>query len=220
MTIEQNPLQTFLDTLFEDLSLLLTDPITFFDTYFFSAPGYNLYNTIVYTSLGIFGILIVGKIIIILNQKGATKWGDDSFIPIRMDNEFFIAILPYIFIGSSLRALQDVAKQGKVLPLYEIFGDRLFVTPGVYIVSILFTIAIGTISIYVSQEYMRNRKFFSNWRKTFAFVGVMIELLLLVPFIPLIFEDQSNLMGGMVIILGTILFSIIFHYLGTIYSQR
>ncbi|MHA2347330.1 MAG: DUF63 family protein, partial [Candidatus Hodarchaeales archaeon] len=131
-----------------------------------------------------------------------------------------IAILPYIFIGSSLRALQDVAKQGKVLPLYEIFGDRLFVTPGVYIVSILFTIVIGTISIYVSQEYMRNRKFFSNWRKTFAFVGVMIELLLLVPFIPLIFEDQSNLMGGMVIILGTILFSIIFHYLGTIYSQR
>lgn len=209
-----------LDTLIKDLNLLFTDPIRFFDTYFFSAPGYNLYNTLVYTSLGILGILVVGKIIVILNQNGAKRWGDDNFIPIQMDNEFFIAILPYIFIGSSLRALQDVAKEGKILPLYEIFGDRLFVTPGVYIFSILFTITIGILTIYVSQEYLKEHKHFSNWRKTFATTGIMIESVLIIPFIPLIIEDQTNLIGGMLIILGSILFGVIFYYTGTYYSHK
>lgn len=220
MAIVQNPIQNLLDTLLEDLNLLFTDPIRFFDTYFFSAPGYNFYNTLVYTTLGILGILIVGKIIVILNQNGIKRWGEDSFVPIQMDNEFFIAILPYIFIGSSLRALQDVAKQGKILPQYEIFGDRLFVTPGVYIFSILFTIAIGILSIYISQEYLREHKQFSNWRKTFATAGIIIEVILIIPFIPLLIENQTNLIGGVVIILGSIFFGVIFYYAGTMYSQK
>ncbi len=220
MGINKNPLQSFLETLFEDLSLLFRNPILFFDTYFFSAPGYNLYNTIVYTLLGILGILIVGKIIVLLNHKGSERWGKDNFIPIRMDNQFFISVLPYIFIGSSLRALQDVAKQGKILPQYEIFGDRLFVTPGVYIVTILLTIVFGVISIFISQEYLQEHKHFSNWRKIFVLLGIIIEFLLILPFIPLILEDQTNLIGGIIIILGTILFGFLFSYSGSLYSQK
>ena len=98
MTTLQNPIQDFLTMLLDDLGQLFSDPITFFDTYFFSAPGYNLYNTLTYTTIGILGILLVGRIIIGLNRWGARRWGEDSFKPIQMDNEFFIAVLPYIFI--------------------------------------------------------------------------------------------------------------------------
>lgn len=220
MAILQNPLQDFLDTLAQDLNLLFTDPITFFDTYFFSAPGYNLYNTIVYTTVGLLAIFLVGKMIITLNKRGLEWWGEENFTPIQMDNEFFIAILPYIFIGSSFRALQDVAKQGKIFFPYEFFADRVFVTPGVYILTILLTITLGVISIFLSQKYLSNHKHFSNWRKTFALIGIVIEFFLIIPFIPLLLSSQENFIGGIVILLGTGLFSIGFHYSADLYSQK
>ncbi|MHA1975424.1 MAG: DUF63 family protein [Candidatus Hodarchaeales archaeon] len=216
MTTLQNPFQNFID----DLVQLFTDPITFFDTYFFSAPGYNLYNTLTYTTIGILAILLVGRIIIGLNRWGSLRWGDDSFKPIQMDNEFFIAILPYIFIGSSLRALQDVAKAEMIISPYEFFGDRLFVTPGVYIVTILLTISLGIGSILISQEYLQKRKYVSNWRITFALIGIALEFILIIPFIPLLIEDQTNMLGGFSIIVLTALFAIVFHYTADWWSQK
>jgi len=216
----QNPLQDFLDMLFQDLALLFSDPILFLDTYFFSAPGYNLYNTIIYCTAGILAIFLIGKIIIALNSSGSSKWGEDKFIPIKMDDEFFIAILPYIFIGSTLRALQDIAKEGLVISPYEIFADRVFVTPGVYIVTILLTITVGIVSIFISQEYLRKNKYFSNWRYTFAASGIVIEAILIIPFIPFLFSTEINIFGGLFIILGTVVFGIIFHYSADLYSAR
>ncbi len=220
MTIQQNPIQDFLDRLFQDLALLFSDPIHFFDTYFFSAPGYNLYNTIVYSTVGILAIYLIGKIIIELNSKGSSKWGEDKYIEIKMDNEFFVAILPYIFIGSTLRALQDIAKEGLIISPYEIFADRVFVTPGVYIVTILLTITVGIASIYISQEYFQEHRYFSNWRYTFAASGIVLEAILIVPFIPLLLTAEINILGGLSIILGTALFAIIFHYSADLYSKR
>ncbi|PWI47467.1 hypothetical protein CEE45_11675 [Candidatus Heimdallarchaeota archaeon B3_Heim] len=220
MATLQNSIQDFFTMLMDDLGLLFSDPISFFDTYFFSAPGYNLYNTITYTTIGILAILIVGKIIINLNKWGVRRWGEDSFTPVQMDNEFFIAILPYIFIGSSLRALQDVATDGKILSPYEFFADRVFVTPGVYIVTILLTIILGIASIIISQEYLQDRKHVSNWRFTFAAIGIVLELVLILPFIPLLVEDQSNMFGGFAIVLTTGLFAVLFHYSADWFSQK
>ncbi len=220
MTKLQNPVENFITMLMDDLGLLFSDPITFFDTYFFSAPGYNLYNTLTYSTIGILAILLVGKIIISLNKWGIQRWGEDSFSPIQMDNEFFIAVLPYIFIGSSLRALQDVAVEGNIISPYEFFADRVFVTPGVYIVTILLTIFIGIVSIVISQEYLKKQDYISNWRFTFAIIGIIIELLLIIPFIPLLLEDQTNMTGGFVILLSTALFAILFHYTADWWSQR
>ena len=220
MATLQNPLQDFLDVLFQDLALLFSDQILFLDTYFFSAPGYNLYNTIIYCSVGVFAIFLIGRIIIVLNSNGYNRWGEDKFIPIKMDNEFFIAVLPYIFIGSTLRALQDIAKEGLIIPPYEFFADRVFVTPGVYIVTILLTITVGIASILISQEYLGKKKYLSNWRYTFVASGIVIEAFLLIPFIPLILTSKVNIFGGLIIILGTIVFGIAFHYSADLYSAR
>jgi uncharacterized membrane protein len=220
MTTLQNPLQDFLDMIFQDLALLFSDPILFLDTYFFSAPGYNLYNTIIYCSVGIFAIFLIGRIIISLNSNGSSRWGEDKFIPIKMDDGFFIAVLPYIFIGSTLRALQDLAKEGLVFPPYEFFADRVFVTPGVYIVTILLTIIVGIASIFISQEYLKKNRYFSNWRYTFAASGIVIEALLIIPFVPLLITTEVNMFGGLIIILGTVVFGIIFHYSADLYSAK
>lgn len=220
MAILQNPLQEFLDEIARDLSLLFSDPWTFIDTYFLRAPGYNLYNTIVYTTVGILAIALIGKIIVRLNRRGLERWGEEKFKPIQMDDEFFLAVLPYIFIGSSFRALQDIAKQGKIIFPYEFFADRVFVTPGVYILTILLTITLGIFSIYLSLDYLPNHKHFSNWRKTFAFIGIIIELFLIIPFIPLLLSDSANFLGGFAILIGTIFFALVFHFSANFYSRK
>ncbi|MHA2306119.1 MAG: DUF63 family protein [Candidatus Hodarchaeales archaeon] len=220
MVLTQNPVEDIIIPILNDLSFLLTDPIGFFDTYFFSAPGYNFYNTVVYMSVGILLIFLIGKLIVRLNLKGSQRWGEDNFIPIQMDKEFFIAILPFILIGSSFRALNDVVEAGKIISPYEFFGDRVFVTPGVYLVTILLTIFVGIFSIILSQEYLKSSKKFSNWRNTFFTIGLIIEAIIFIPFIPLLLEDQSYLIGGLVIILCTIIFGLIFSFSSDKFSER
>jgi uncharacterized membrane protein len=220
--MNQSLIEEFIDKLFQDLLLLFSDPITFFDTYFFSAPGYNIYNTIVYTSLGLIAILLMSYIIQSINKKGTERWGEERYTPIKMDSEFFVVILPYIFIGSTLRVLQDIAKQGKIISPYEFFADRLFVTPGVYIVTIILTLMVGFFSIFVSQEYLQKFKHFSSWRVIFLSLGICIEGFLIFPILVLIITDLELefLIGGGSIILLSILFSLIFHILTRILSKQ
>ncbi len=219
MTIQQNLIQDLLEKFVQDLKFLITDPINFFDTYFFSAPGYNLYNTITYTIVGILSILLIGKIIITLNKRGNEHWGEEHFIPVQMDSEFFISILPFIFIGSTLRALQDIADQNKIISPYEIFADRLFVTPGVYIVTIFLTLTIGIVSIFGSQEYLKSVRYFSNWRFLFFVIGVIIESILIIPIFFLL-TDFNFIFGGTVILILTGIFGVVFHVLTVHLSQK
>jgi len=220
MVLTQNPIRSFLDSLLSDLNFLMTDPIGFLDFYFLSAPGYNLYNTLIYMIVGLLLIFLIGKAIGVINQKGFERWGEDNFIPVQMDQEFFIAILPYIFIGSSLRALNDIAIEGKIIFPYEIFADRIFVTPGVYIVTIILTMGIGISSIILSQEFLKYSPKFSNWRKTFFVVGAFIELALIIPFIPLLIADQSYFIGGVTIIGLTLIFGWGFTFTANKYSDK
>lgn len=220
MTFTQNPIKSFLDSLLSDLNFLITDPIGFLDFYFFSAPGYNLYNTFIYMIVGLLLIFLIGKIIGVINQKGFERWGEDNFIPVQMDQEFFIAILPYIFIGSSLRALNDIAVEGKIIFPYDIFADRIFVTPGVYLVTIILTMGIGIASIIISQEFLKDSPKFSNWRKTFFIVGAFIELVLIIPFIPLLIADLSFFISGVIIIGLTLIFGGGFTFTTNKYSDK
>lgn len=137
-----------------------------------------------------------------------------------MDSEFFIAILPYIFVGSTLRALQDIAVQDKIISPYEIFADRVFVTPGVYIVTILLTILIGIFSIILSQEFFQEINPFNNWRVTFMTLGVIIEAILFIPVIPLVFSESENIFGGGIILSLTVIFGIVFHLLAKRISNQ
>ncbi|MHA1214054.1 MAG: DUF63 family protein [Candidatus Hodarchaeales archaeon] len=224
MVLQQNALQDFIDTLLKDLQFLLTNPIEFFDTYFFSAPGYNLYNTIVYTTVGILAIFLIGKILFRINSYGTERWGEERFIRVRMDQKFFVSILPFIFVGSTLRALQDIAKEDKIIDIlrfpYQIFEDRLFVTPGVYVFTILLTLTVGITAIYVSQEYFQNIHRFSDWRFTFFVAGAIIETFLFVPFIPLLVLEPGFVEGGFIIISASIIFALVFNFAANYYSRK
>ncbi|MFX1284649.1 MAG: DUF63 family protein [Promethearchaeota archaeon] len=222
MAAQQNIVQELLDKLFQAIVTFLREianPISFIDKYFISEEGYNIYNTIVYTTIGILAIFLIGKIIFRINQKGFERWGEDHFIPVQMDLEFFVSILPYIFIGSTLRALQDIADQDKIISPYEIFGLRLFVTPYVYVITILLTLTIGLISIFISQEYLQNLQRFSNWRFTFLSIGIIIEIVLFFPIIFLL-TDPYYIGGGLIILVLSGIFGVLFYLVSTQLSQR
>lgn len=222
MVLQQNPIQDLLDNIFKAIQTFLqeiTDPFGFIEKYFILEQGYNFYNTIVYVSLGILAIFLIGKIIVWINQKGVKRWGEENYIPVQMDSEFFVSILPYIFIGSTIRALQDIADQDKIISPYEIFKLRIFVTPYVYIITILLTLFLGLVSIIISQEYFKNVQRFSNWRTTFFTTGCLIEIVLFIP-IPFLLTDTYYIGGGVIILLLTGIFGIFFHQSATYLTQR
>lgn len=222
MTMQQNIIQDLLDSIIKAIQTFfqeISDPINFIETYFILEQGYNFYNTIVYITLGILAIFLIGKIIVRVNQKGVERWGEDHFIPVQMDSEFFVSILPYIFIGSTLRALQDIADQNKVISPYEIFRLRIFVTPYVYIITILLALTVGIISIIISQEYLKKAQRFSNWRTTFLTIGIIIEVILFLPIVFLL-TDPYFIGGGAIILILTGIFGVLFNFTATRFSQR
>ncbi|MHA2224298.1 MAG: DUF63 family protein [Candidatus Hodarchaeales archaeon] len=224
MAIQQNIILNLLESIIKAILTFfqeISDPINFIDKYFISAlyEEYNFYNTVVYTILGILSIYLIGKVIIRLNQKGTERWGEEFFIPVHMDKEFFVAVLPYIFIGSTIRALQDIAHQGKIISPYEIFSLDIFITPYVYVINISLTLLIGIISIFITQEYLKNVQHFSNWRNTFLTVGIIIEIILIIPIIFLL-NDPYYIGGGIIILFLTGIFGILFIVITAFFSRR
>jgi uncharacterized membrane protein len=217
MTMQQNLIQNLLKDIIKAIQTFfqeVRDPIGFIEKYFILEQGYNIYNTLVYTTIGILAIFFIGKIIVRINQKGTERWGEENYIPVQMDSEFFVSILPYIFIGSTLRVLQDIADQGKIISPYEIFRLRIFVTPYVYIITILLTLFLGLVSIIISQEYFKNIQRFSNWRITFFTIGCLFEIVLFLP-IPFLLTDLHYIVGGLSILLLSSIFGILFHLSAT-----
>lgn len=222
MVMQQNPIQDLLESIIKAIQTFfqeISDPINFIETYFILEQGYNFYNTIVYTTLGILAILLIGKIIVRINQKGVERWGEEYYIPVKMDTQFFVSILPYIFIGSTLRALQDIADQDKIISPYEIFSLRIFVTPYVYVITILLTLILGLVSIIISQEYFKDDQRFSNWRTTFFTIGFLVQMVLFLP-IPFLLTDLYYVGGGVIILILSGIFGILFHQATTHLSQR
>lgn len=125
-----------------DLQSQITEFITTHIVYF--GPGYNVLNTLV------FGI-ILGIIVILLIKM---------FRCIKKDpKDLIIPVIPFIFLGSSTRALVD----NGIYPL-----SYLLITPGIYIITGLVTIITLLVSVYIE------RKTNLDYRYLIFLVGVVI----------------------------------------------
>lgn len=98
------------------------------DNFFYLQPGYTILNTVV------FGIILGIVVILIIKMfKYIKKDPKDLIIP----------VIPFIFFGSSARALVD----NGIYPLIH-----LLVTPGIYIFTGFITIATLLTSVYVEKK--------------------------------------------------------------------
>ncbi|MDD1774820.1 MAG: DUF63 family protein [Methanobacterium sp.] len=128
-------------------SQILTQISDFITTYLiYFGPGYNILNTVV------FGILL-GIFVIILIKM---------FKYINKDpKDLLIAVLPFIFFGSSTRALVD----NGIYPL-----SYWLITPGIYFITGFATIIALLVGVYVEKK----TKF--DYRYFIFLVGVVICL--------------------------------------------
>ena len=141
-------------------------------TTFFS--GYTIFNTVVYTLILVIFILAIIKM----------------FRKIEIDPiSIFYSIIPFIFLGSSTRALVDNGIYPKTIFL---------ITPGLYIL-----VGMITIFSFLFSIYLFNKKGI-DYRYTLLFLGILFS-------IPnIIFFSNVNFTAIAYVILTWILVSIIF----------
>ena len=85
---------------------------------------YNPVNTITYAIILVIAVFAVYKLLLRMR--------------IRIDRYFFLAILPFIFWGSSARVLKDAATVGALDGVAQnVFASPFWVTPGSYITLII-----------------------------------------------------------------------------------
>ncbi len=148
------------------------------ENFLYLHPGYTLFNTI------IFG-LILGFIVIIIIKM---------FKLIQKDpKDLFIPLIPFIFFGSSTRALVD----NGIYPL-----SLLLVTPGIYVLTGLATIFTLLGSIYLEK------KINYDYRFIIFTVGVIICIL------PIFSFQSINLIAASYVIGFWALFTGIFALIG------
>lgn len=124
--------------IFQQVSDFITTHLIYF------GPGYNLLNTLV------FGVLL-GIIVILLIKM---------FHYIKKDpKDLIIPVIPFIFFGSSTRALVD----NGIYPL-----SYLLITPGIYFITGFATIITLLVSVYIE------RKTNLDYRYLILLVGVII----------------------------------------------
>ncbi len=117
-----------------------------------SVRGYNPVNTLVYVSI----LLVIAFFVVFpfLDRKG-----------IKFDRKFALALLPYIFFGSTIRVIEPLGYVEKTLnPLEPGFW---FITPGVWFL----TFAVTVIGLVVSRKLKKE-----SYHKLFAVIGVIFWL--------------------------------------------
>lgn len=130
------------------------DLIAFFQNHFIQPilqnGWFNSINTSVYAIILIISVFLVYKLLIKLNVK--------------IDYYFTVAILPFIFWGSSTRVLHDAAVRGVLSPeLNSIYIAPIFPTPGSYIITFTLALFVLLISLTI-QRFLKYR----YWRTMFA----------------------------------------------------
>ncbi len=112
----------------------------FFEDYFIRPTlehtGYNMVNTIAYAIILIVALFAIYKILV--------KTG------IKLDRNLWLSLLPFVFLGGALRALQDINFFG-FLGVYH----ALFVTPMIYIIIFLLAFAGILVSKYVWKSFLK-----------------------------------------------------------------
>jgi len=167
--------------------------IEFFLKYFVNETGYNIYNTTVYVTLGLVACYLVYLILHYINRKGKKRWGE-NFVPVEPNKKFFLAIIPYIFLGATIRALKDT----KFIP--DTF--RLFETPLIYVFMIFYTILVGLFIIWIATRQG------TDWKLMFFGVGLLTEIMFLFPLLKIM--EPEGILGGLMITTATALFTLLF----------
>lgn len=146
----------------------------FFQTYFINpiyseAEGYNYVNTIVYALLALGALYLIYKAL----QK----------LKIKIDFKFFLAVLPFIVLGSSLRAFVD----------HEYFKLSFWtVSPGIYL------LIAGIFLAVFSASYLAEKKFKIKYWKACSLSGVFAVI---ISYIFVLNKLKfGNLFGGLAII--------------------
>jgi uncharacterized membrane protein len=106
------------------------DPITY-------GTGYNIYNTLTYAIILIIAAFFVYKML--------------KYFKIKIDNKFFLGVLPYVMLGGLLRALEDAS----------VVTGFLYKTPIIYFV--VFVIALATLLVSIIIERFTKINYYKTW---------------------------------------------------------
>ena len=87
---------------------------------------------------------------------------------VKFDSGFFLALLPYILLGSALRVLEDMAFLPRSWNPLEL--PYYFVTPGIYLLIAIVTIACLALSLFLSKRLNK------GFARVFAFVGLVLSV--------------------------------------------
>ena len=130
--------------------------MNFFERYFLNpictGEGYNIYNTLIY------------GIILLLFLAGLIKLFEK--LKIKVDGRFYLALLPFMLIGPTVRVLVDATVYQKMF----LFGTCLTLntTPGIYFLVFIPTIVFLLISRFIWKDFCKS--FFLFGLLTFAVV--------------------------------------------------
>ncbi len=109
-----------------------------------NASGYTWINTLIYAIIFVSAVFLVYYKLI-------------KPFKINVDGKFALALLPYIFLGSILRALKDS----------EFLTSRLFVTPSIYVFIFSFTLVLLVFSLFLEK---RTKVPFQSYFFSFGFI--------------------------------------------------
>lgn len=108
------------------------------------AGGYNIYNTAAYSGLFALAAAYIGFPVL-------------KKLRVDLDRRFFLGITPYIFMGGTLRSLEDI----------KVFETILLKTPLIYILMFSFTLS----SLYLSLKISEMTEI--EYHKIFAVPGLL-----------------------------------------------
>ena len=132
--------------------------------------SYNHFDMITYVIILFVGVLAITKL---LNK-----------LRIKVDEEFVIATIPFIFMGSVYRVIEDA---DILKPPVKYF----FITPLIFFV--IFAICFGTLLV---ARYLEKRKKIKNYIHTYAITGLILSL---AGVVILIFNTSSNRNPGILV---------------------
>ena len=125
--------------------------------------SYNHFDMITYIIILFVGVFVIKKL---LNK-----------LRIKIDEEFVIAAIPFIFMGSVYRVIEDA---DILKPPVKYF----FITPLIFFV--IFAICFGTLLV---ARYLEKRKKIKNYIRAYAITGLILSL---AGVVILIFHTSSN----------------------------
>ncbi|MFW9993084.1 MAG: DUF63 family protein [Candidatus Odinarchaeota archaeon] len=144
----------------------------FFDTYFLT-DSFNPVNSVTYVVILLIGAIFTYKLIVFFNSYAEKKWGE-KFRPIYPDTGFFIAVSPYILLGSAVRAYNDAF----LMPPHFLLSE-----PWIFGVITIYTMVLGFILILTGIKINK------DYRTLLLTAGIISTAVFV---IPLLFLETSG----------------------------